>query len=92
MILALTKVRQQVVAIQKNGLSWHAYGSDGLMGRASGVMIVINRSRKKTLQLDPQHEVLDGWIEEGHQSLIGTYESAVHSLGPQSAVLFKSIN
>jgi neopullulanase len=88
LILTLTKIRQKVEAVRDRGLSWQAYTSDGLIGRAPGVVVVLNRSRKKTLLLSPQDVAQVGWETDG--ALIGTYQGARHALGAQSAVLFQA--
>ena len=87
MIVALTKIRLQIEALRECGLSWQAYSRDGLMGRAPGVVVVVNRSRRKALPLATHEVALDGWETDG--ALIGTYQEARHALAPQSAVLFK---
>ena len=86
-IMALTKVRQQLEAVRERGLSWQAHAPDGLIGRAPGVVVVVNRSRRKALRLDPHDVARDGWETDG--AVIGRYQRAPHSLSPQSAVLFK---
>ncbi len=85
-IQALIQVRQQIAAVQDRGLSWQASGSDGLIGRGPGVVIVVNRSRTKGLRFDPQELDQDLW---GVQALVGNYQASRHTLSPQSAVLFR---
>ena len=87
-IATLTKIRHQVEAVRERGLSWQAYASDGLIGCAPGVVVVINRSRKKGLRLESHDVAKVGWKTEG--ALIGTYQGARRVLGPQSAVLFQA--
>ena len=89
MIVILTKIRQQVEAVRECGLSWQAYTPDGLIGRAPEVVVVVNRSRRKTLQLESHDVAQVGWEMDG--ALIGTYQGGRHALGPQSAVLFKAL-
>uniref|UniRef100_UPI002026C5BC alpha-amylase family glycosyl hydrolase n=1 Tax=Synechococcus sp. MU1655 TaxID=2508355 RepID=UPI002026C5BC len=89
MIKALTKIRQQVEALSERGLFWQAHASDGLIGRAPGVVVVVNRSRRKALLLEAHDVPQVGWKTDG--ALIGTYQGGRHSLGPQSAILFKAL-
>ena len=89
MIKALTKIRQQVEALSERGLFWQAHASDGLIGRAPGVVVVVNRSRRKALLLEAHDVPQVGWKTDG--ALIGTYQGGRHALGPQSAVLFKAL-
>ena len=89
MIVKLTKIRQQMVAVRERGLSWQAYTPDGLMGRAPGVVVVVNRSRRKSLPLETHDVAQVGWETDG--ALIGTYQEARYALGPQSVVLFKAL-
>ena len=89
MIKALTKMRQQVEALSERGLFWQAHASDGLIGRAPGVVVVVNRSRRKALLLEAHDVPQVGWKTDG--ALIGTYQGGRHALGPQSAVLFKAL-
>ena len=89
MIVLLTKIRQHVFAVSESGLSWQAYTSDGLMGRAPGVVVVMNRSRRKGLPLESHDVAQVGWETNG--ALVGTYDGRRHVLGPQSAVLFKAL-
>ena len=88
LIKALTKIRQQVEAVRERGLSWRAYASDGLIGSAPGVVVVVNRSRRTSLMMESHDVSQVGWMTDG--ALIGTYQGARHALGPQSAVLFQS--
>jgi neopullulanase len=88
LIVRLTKIRQQLVAVRDLGLSWQAYTPDGLIGRAPGVVVVLNRSRRKTFLLETQVVAQVGWETDG--ALIGTYQGARHALSPQSAVVFQA--
>jgi neopullulanase len=88
LIVRLTKIRQQLVAVKDLGLSWQAYTPDGLIGRAPGVVVILNRSRRKTLLLETQVVAQVGWETDG--ALIGTYQGARHALGSQSAVVFQA--
>jgi neopullulanase len=88
LIVTLTKIRQQLVAVRDLGLSWQAYTPDGLIGRAPGVVVILYRSRRKTLLLETQVVAQVGWNTDG--ALIGTYQGARHALGPQSAVVFQA--
>ena len=58
------------------------------MGRAPGVVVVVNRSRRKALSLEAHDVAQVGWETDG--ALIGTYQEPRHALGPQSAVLFQA--
>jgi neopullulanase len=89
MIVSLTKIRQHVLDVSERGLSWEAYTSDGLMGRAPGVVVVMNRSRRKALPLESHDVAQVGWETNG--ALVGTYDRRRYVLGPQSAVLFKAL-
>jgi neopullulanase len=58
------------------------------MGRAPGVVVVVNRSRRKALSLEAHDVTQVGWETDG--ALIGTYKESRRMLGPQSAVIFKT--
>lgn len=89
MIKLFTQVRQRIDVLKERGLSWQACAHDGLIGRAPAVVVVLNRSRRSALALELHEVAREGWAEDGIQVLVGSYNSARHALGPQSAVLFR---
>ena len=77
-IQSLAALRGAHGGLRRNGLQWSAQGADVLVGVASGLRVVVNRSRSDEVPLSMEPEGAILWT-------LGTANS--RSVGPQSAVV-----